>query len=140
MAEREFTAVSFNQYLKEKRLMAARCRGCGHLNLPPRPLCSQCRSPEVEWTEMSGVGKLAAFTAIAIAPTEMIAAGYGRDNPYVSGIVTLEEGPSISARITGVDARAPEGIRVGTPLTVEFLELGEGEQARTVLAFRPKEG
>ena len=140
MPEREFTAASFNQYLSEKRLMAARCRSCGHLDLPPRPLCSRCRSREMEWTETKGAGRLAAFTAIAIAPTEMIEAGYGRDNPYVSGIVTLEEGPSISARITGVDARAPESIKVGTPVTVEFLELGQGEQARTVLAFRAREG
>ena len=92
----------------------------------------------MEWTETTGAGKLSAFTAIAIVPTEMIEAGYGRDNPYVSGIVTLEEGPSISARITGVDARAPENIKVGTPVTVEFLALGEGEGARTVLAFRPR--
>ena len=139
MPEREFTAASFNKYLSENRLMAVRCLSCGHLNLPPRPLCARCRSREMEWTETTGVGKLAAFTAIAIAPTEMMVAGYGRDNPYVSGIVTLEEGPSISARITGVDAKNPESIRVGTPLTVEFLEMGEGEQARTVLAFRARQ-
>ena len=140
MSEREFTAASFNQYLSEKRLMASLCQSCGHLNLPPRPLCARCRSQEMEWTETKGAGQLAAFTAIAIAPTEMVEAGYGRDNPYVSGIVTLEEGPSISARITGVDAREPEGIRLGTLVTVEFLELGEGDGKRTVLAFRPREG
>ena len=138
MADREFTSASFNKYLKEKRLMAARCQGCGRINLPPRPMCGWCHGFQMDWAELSGIGALAAFTAISIGPSAMVESGYGRDNPYVSGIVTLEEGPSISARILGVDAKAPETIRVGTPVHVEFLDQGEGEAARAVLAFRAK--
>ena len=38
----------------------------------------------------------------------MIEQGYGRDKPYVSGVVELDEGVKISARIIGVDATKPE--------------------------------
>ena len=140
MAQREFTSASFNQYLREKRLMAARCQKSGHLNMPPRPLCSQCGLPEMEWVELSGQGKLAAFTSIAIGPAFMNEQGYGRENPYISGIVALAEGPSISARILGLNAREPEGIKLGTPLRVEFLDVDEGEAPQTTLAFRAQEG
>lgn len=83
-------------------------------------------------------GTLAAFTTIHIAPTAMIAAGYGRDNPYCSGIVNLENGLSISAQILGVDVSQPQTIKIGTPLTVEFIERGEAEEKKTFLAFRAR--
>ena len=65
----------------------------------------------------------------------MVAEGYDRNNPYVSGIVELEEGAKISARILGVDARQPDVAWIGTPLTVTFLDRGEGDTKSTVLAF-----
>jgi uncharacterized OB-fold protein len=134
--QREFSGASFYQLLGEKKLMASKCKKCGALYLPPKPMCTSCYGDEMEWAEMKGKGKLAAFTTIAVAPTLMIEEGYGRDNPYCTGVVELEEGPKISARILGVDAKKPDEIKVGTPLTVEFVERGEGEEKKTFLAFR----
>ena len=136
MEHRDFTSASFYQFLSEKKLMASKCKRCDALYLPPRAICIRCHGDEMEWAEMRGKGKLAAFTAINIAPTLMIEEGYGRDNPYCTGVVELEEGPKISARILGVDARKPEGIKVNTPLTVDFVERGEGEDRKTFLAFK----
>lgn len=135
MSEPEFTSASFYQYLAEHKLMGSRCASCGGLHLPPRPLCPACQSEEMEGFEMSGRGTLLAFTTISIAPTAMIEAGYGKDNPYCTGIVQLEEGPTISAQILGVDARQPAQIEIGTPLKVAFVERGEGDKRRTYLAF-----
>ncbi len=67
----------------------------------------------------------------------MIAEGYGRNNPYCSGVVELEEGVRVVARIEEVNTREPESIQVGMPLTVRFLHRGEGENRRTFLAFKP---
>jgi uncharacterized OB-fold protein len=135
MSECEFTGIKFQKYLREHRLMGSRCQACEKSYLPPRPLCPACHGDAMEWVELSGRGKLIAFTTIHIAPTAMIEAGYGRDNPYCTGIVQLEEGPAISAQILGVDATQPESITIGTPLRVAFVERGEGEQERTFLAF-----
>jgi uncharacterized OB-fold protein len=135
MSEREFTAASFAEYLGEKRLMGSRCQCCGTLHLPPRALCPACFGEQVKWEEMSGRGKLIAFTTIHIAPTAMIEAGYGRDKPYCAGIVQLDEGPAISAQIVGVDASKPEQILIGTEVQVTFVERGEGDGRRTYLAF-----
>jgi len=78
----------------------------------------------------SGQGRLEAFTAIYIAPSAMIAAGYGRDNPYLAGVVALEEGVKISGQI--LDAE----VTIGTSLTALFVERGEGEAKRSYLAFQ----
>ena len=67
---------------------------------------------------------------------QVVEQGFDRKNPYVSGIVELEEGGFISARITGLDISKPEEIKVGAPLTVDFLEFGEGDAKKTYLAFK----
>ncbi len=135
MSERPITGEGFSQYLGEQKLMSTRCKSCGALHLPPRPLCPACHGDDMEWEQVSGKGKLVAFTTVHIAPTAMLEAGYGRTNPYCTGIVQLEEGPTISAQITGVDPAAPAQIEVGMPVRVAFLRRGEGEAERTYLAF-----
>jgi uncharacterized OB-fold protein len=112
--------------------MGSRCARCGQLHLPPRAICPHCFSEELEWVELAGQGKLAAFTVIYVGPTPMNNAGYSRENPYVSGIVELAEGPKISAQILGVDAKHPETIRIGLPLTIDFIQRGE----QNYLAFK----
>jgi uncharacterized OB-fold protein len=67
----------------------------------------------------------------------MIAEGYNRKNPYVSGVVELEEGARVDARIDEVDGNDPESIKVGMPLTVKFLHRKGEEGLRTTLAFKP---
>jgi len=133
---RPFSAAAFDQYISEHRLMAARCTKCGGMYVPPRAICPKCHSEELEWVETSGKGELAAFTVIWSGPTFMIEQGFDRKNPYISGIVELEEGARISARITGIDPTKPTEIKIGTPLTVDFVEFGEGEKKKTYLAFK----
>lgn len=89
----------------------------------------------MEWVELSGRGRLAGFTVVHVAPTAMLEAGYGRDNPYCVGVVKLEEGPSVSAQIQGVDVSHPQRIVIGAPLEAVFLQRGEGQERTTVLAF-----
>ena len=137
MSTLPFTVASFNQYLNEHKLMASHCPACDALYLPPRAICPKCHGDQLEWVETAGKGKLAAFTSIYVGPTAMNAEGYSRENPYVTGIVELTEGVKISARIIGVDAKNPAAIKIGTLMTVEFLERGEGEARRTFLAFEP---
>jgi uncharacterized OB-fold protein len=133
---RPFSAVAFDHYITERKLMATYCKKCGGIYVPPRAICPKCQSEELEWLETSGKGKLAAFTVIYSGPTFMVEQGFDRRNPYISGIVELEEGTCISARITGLDVSKPAEIQIGTPLTVDFIEFGEGEAKKTYLAFK----
>jgi uncharacterized OB-fold protein len=63
----------------------------------------------------------------------MIAQGYNREHPYCSGVVELEEGGRVYARIEGVDATNPETNWVGTQMKVKFLH----RENETYLAFEP---
>lgn len=91
----------------------------------------------MEWMEFKGTGHLAAFTSITVAPPLMVKEGFNRNNPYVVGVVELEEGVKIVARISGVDARQPEYIKVGTPLKAESPDKREGTETQMFLVFKP---
>ncbi len=130
-----FTAQAFYRYLKEeKRLMGVRCRACGNLAAQARPMCPACHSTDIEWHQFSGKGRLSTFTCISIVPVYMAAQGYGRDNPYCTGIVTLEEGPRISALILGVDGNNPQSIKTGMDLVLDLEEMDPEHPCPT---FRP---
>lgn len=136
MNDRAFTEESFQLFLSEGKLMGSRSNQTGEIYIPPRPMCPRTFSMDMEWVELSGIGELAAFTAVYIGPTAMIDVGYDRTNPYCTGIVRLAEGPSISAQILGVDASQPQSISIGTPLHVTFIERNLDEENSCVyLAF-----
>ena len=138
MEERPFSDISYKKFLNEEKLMGTRCKGCGTQYVPPRSICVDCYGSDMEWIEMNGRGRLAAFTCINIPPPFMIALGYNRKNPYCTGVVELEEGARVDARIEGVDCGKPEDINVGMPLKVKYLHRDEGEKRETYLAFEPE--
>ena len=130
-----FNATAFYNHLKDdKRLVGVKCQDCGHLSPEPRPMCPECHGANMEWHRFSGKAKLSTFTCISIVPVAMAEKGYGRDNPYCSGIVTLEEGPRISARITGVDGNNPQSIKTGMDLV---LDVDDIDPERPSIAFKP---
>ncbi|MEE8465095.1 MAG: OB-fold domain-containing protein [Dehalococcoidia bacterium] len=131
----EFNATAFYNKLKDERmLVGVKCQSCGHLSPEPRPMCPECHGFDMEWHPFSGKAKLNTFTCISIVPVAMAAKGYGRDNPYCTGIVTLEEGPRISARITGVDGANPQSIKTGMDVVLDLEDLDEESPS---LAFKP---
>ena len=65
----------------------------------------------------------------------MNAEGYGRDKPYLTGIVELDEGPRISARLLGWEETKPEDIKIGSRMAFTTVEVGQGENAYAQLAF-----
>jgi uncharacterized protein len=137
MDTKPFNDHSYEAFLAEEKIMGARCKKCGTIALPPRPICISCHSSEMEWLQFQGKGKLAAFTSISVAPPAMVKEGFGRNNPYIVGVIELVEGNRIVGRIVGLDAKKPESIQVGSPLQAEFIPAGPGSNATTSLVFKP---
>ncbi|MDA1128059.1 MAG: OB-fold domain-containing protein [Chloroflexi bacterium] len=130
-----FTATAFYRALKEEgQIVGVKCQACGHLSPEPRPMCPICHGFDMVSHRFSGKAKLDTFTCISIVPVSMAAKGYGRDKPYCSGIVTLEEGPRISARISGVDGANPQNIKNGMDVVLDVADLDEESPS---VAFKP---
>jgi uncharacterized protein len=127
MPDVPFNHSGYLQHLAEGRLAAVRCQACQALLFPPRSLCPNCYASQMEWLPLSGRGTLLAYTLIYIGLPAMAAAGYDRQNPYISGVVRLAEGPAISALIispetepaVGMPMRAVFGLPAGLAFTPE---------------------
>lgn len=135
--ENQFTNAAFNSFLIQHRLMGSRDTKTGEIFLPPRPINPTNYSVEMEWVELSGRGVLQAFTNVYINSSRMLEAGFSRTNPCVVGIVKTEEGPLISALIVGLDGSNPQAVKIGVPLKVKYIDQGDGENQKTLLAFEP---
>ena len=67
------------------------CQNCGHVQFPPRKLCSGCFSEEVEWRKASGHGTLRSWSLV-VRPG---APGFENEVPFLSALVALDEGPTM---------------------------------------------
>jgi len=109
-----FTIEQFYKHILQGKLVGAKCKKCGKVHLPPRPLCSDCFSNDFEWVELSHKGKLLTYTVIHIAPTQ-----FQGMTPYAVGIVELEGGVKIPGMVKGI---SPEQLKIGVALTIDFGE------------------
>lgn len=107
-----FTIEQFYKHINQGKLMGGKCKRCGKIHLPPRPLCDQCLSKEFEWTEIPQKGKLLTYTIIHVAPPQ-----FQEMTPYAVGIIQLENGLKIPGMIREA---AREQIKVGMKLTIKF--------------------
>ena len=142
MVENRFYYSAYQRYLTEGKLVGSKCKKCGHISVPPTPICSECHGRDMEIIELKGKGKLAAYTVVGVGAPLMVEEGFDREHQYCSGVVELEEGPRVTARILGVDVTKPEQIKIGTPVAVDYVKAHHSadqvheEGTRTFLAFR----
>ncbi len=135
--EMEFTIQNYLESLNSKKLMGSKCKKCSATFVPPRKLCTKCNSTDLEWVEMSGKGKLVAFSCIGVGTTFMVSKGYSMKKPYCFSVIELEEGPMISGQLIGIDESKPESISIGTPVKLNFIETDLKGETRVDLGFEP---
>jgi len=91
------------------------CASCGLRRMPPRPMCSRCRSIDVRWEPTSGRGRIWSF----IVPHPPLLPAFAEYAPYNAIIVELEEDPLI--RFAGnLVASADGAINEIDPATIEI--------------------
>ncbi|MBN2229267.1 MAG: Zn-ribbon domain-containing OB-fold protein [Candidatus Thorarchaeota archaeon] len=128
MSEKPSVEAYLNN-IQDGHFKAYKCVDCGMVIAPPSGSCYGCGSSNMSWTEVSGKGKLIAFTVIHIAPDE-----FAEEVPYYVAIVELAEGTRVSARLLGYDPLKPEDVKIGIDVKLDY-EMGKS--GRNYLAFRP---
>lgn len=106
------TIEEFYKYVSQKKLMAVRCIRCQHVMVPPRQICTACRSSTVEWIQLGQKGKLVTYTIVHVAPPQ-----FRHMTPYAVGIVEMPEG----VRLPGIVRTSRlESLKVGMELEIDF--------------------
>jgi len=63
MEAREFNRIyEFYDNLKAGRFTTTKCKKCGHVAYPPRIICPECYSEELEYIDLPKKGKVIVFT------------------------------------------------------------------------------
>ncbi|MDY0065792.1 MAG: bifunctional MaoC family dehydratase N-terminal/OB-fold nucleic acid binding domain-containing protein [Steroidobacteraceae bacterium] len=90
--------------IDQGKLLIQRCKSCGVLRHPPRPMCGQCQSLEWDSIESSLEGEVYSYTEISYPRFP------GYPYPLVCGLIQLKEGTRLVANVVGCD---PSAVHVG---------------------------
>jgi uncharacterized OB-fold protein len=56
--------AEFREFLAAGELRFQRCKSCGALRTPPRPVCHACLSPDATWELAPANGQIVTYTVI----------------------------------------------------------------------------
>ena len=96
--EHKLNFKQYNEALKQNKLLGLKCKQCGTITIPPKIVCENCASADLDIMELSGKGKIQTFTTVFVPPE-----GRETECPYVIVLVELDEGPWIMGNLTGID-------------------------------------
>ena len=106
--------------IDQGRLLIQRCKSCGKLRHPPRPMCGHCQSLDWDSIESSLEGEVYSYTEISYPKFP------GYPYPLVCGLIQLAEGTRLVANVVGCD---PAAVHVGLKVKGRI----ERVDAKTVL-------
>ncbi len=98
-------------------LRIQRCGGCGALRHPPGPMCPACGAARPGYVVAAGTGEVYSYVVQHHPPVP------GKQLPLVVALVELAEGVRMVGELLGT---GPEQVRIGLPVRVEFIRVGEG--------------
>ena len=111
--------LTFNTYknaLKEGKFLGLKCNQCGAYIAPPRKVCNECGSEDMEIVPLSGKGEIQTFTVIFVPPE-------GFEAPFVVAMAKLDEGPWVMGNVEGVNPSDVTTDIIGRRVTVGYKEL-----------------
>jgi uncharacterized OB-fold protein len=98
-------------------LSGTRCGECGQLSVMAGRSCPFCGSQSGTVVPLSGRGRLISWTVIRVAPSR-----YADEAPYAVGLLELEEGPRLTARLSG----EVDGLKARQVVVFKDLDIARG--------------
>lgn len=111
-------------------LLGSRCKTCSQISFPPRAVCSNCFSEEIESIPLSTKGKLYTYTIIGYPPPGIRA-------PYAIGYVDLPEGVRAFSILTDWNE---ESLKVGMEVELVLEKFREDKEGNEVLTYKFRPG
>ena len=130
-----FLMEKFIKELANRKILAAKCPGCGYTYVPPRARCGKCNAKieEKNLINLSGKGTLVSYTT---AYVKLDGNGNFQDleKPEIIGAIKLDKADStIFMPLEGIK---PKDITEGLKVKVEWREETKGELS-DIRCFKP---
>jgi uncharacterized OB-fold protein len=115
--------------VNEGRVRIQQCTNsfCGRAVFYPRVCCPFCHTPDLQWVDATGRGRIVSHTTIHRTHHD----GFNAERPYVFAAVQLEEGVLFYGQVPG--APGDGSSLIGRQVQAEFVEHGPG---RKIVVFR----
>lgn len=136
---KEFNRISqFYENLRENKFTTTKCVKCGCTPFPPRVVCPECNSDELEWVELPNRGTVIQFSE------ELSGVPLGWQSPLIHALIDLGRGRiKLLSRISNCEpGQLKEGDEVQLdvydvpPMLLDTKE-GPKESPRVFFAFEP---
>ncbi|KKM12500.1 hypothetical protein SY88_02890 [Clostridiales bacterium PH28_bin88] len=137
LQSKEFNRIyPFYDNLREGRLTTTRCHQCGKQAFPPRVICPECLSENLEWVNMPAKGK------VLVVTEEEVGVPLGFETPLIHALIDLGGQLTLFARVincTQGELREGEEVKLVVfpvdPLPVEGKKGAIILQERVFFAF-----
>ncbi len=101
--------------VNDGKLLIQKCKDCGELRHPPRPMCGNCQS--IEWDSVSSSGRGTVYTFTVMQYPKFP----GYEYPFVCALIELEEGTRVISNVVGCEA-ADVSIGMKVELSIENVD------------------
>lgn len=125
--------VAISRYLrelKEGRLIARRCNGCGRTLLPPRMFCEECFVPTDEWVFVKDTGTVNTFS-ISYVRWDMLRL----KEPQLPAVITVDGASPGMGILHLLGEVRPEDVRIGMRVQAVWKSPEEREGAITDIKY-----
>ncbi len=104
----------FFDYLREGKLVSTKCKNCGVMHWPPRTICRECISDDLEWVEFPKRAKIYTYTV----QVGGIPPGY--ESPLIYALVDFDNGMRMMSRLVDTD---PDDLKEGKEVELKVVEI-----------------
>jgi len=124
-------AVSrFLDGLKEGKLWARKCNGCGRVMIPPRMYCEECWRPTDSWVRVKDTGKVNTFSISYVNNDAS-----RRKQPLIVSVIEIDGASKEMGILHFLGGIDPKKVQVGMKVRAEWKPKPERVGAITDIAY-----
>jgi hypothetical protein len=121
----------FWDFVGKRQLRLQKCDSCGHFRYPPGPVCPECLGERYSWTELSGRGRVLAWTTFHRQYFSELPV------PYTVVSVATKEGPLMIGNFVNAPASI---LKLDLPVRAVYEEAQSGDHMWRICQWEPDEG
>ncbi|MBI5904062.1 MAG: OB-fold domain-containing protein [Deltaproteobacteria bacterium] len=118
----------FKDFGNGPALKGGRCRGCGKISFPMKPVCPACFGSEQQEIPLSNKGKLHTFALSHMGPP-------GMEVPYLIGFVDLPEGIKLFSLLTECEPWE-EALKVDMEMEMVVETIRRDEEGTEIVGYK----